>query len=185
MKLKEYLMVLAIAILGALFVGLLYDYVFQEPKYEDYCKASMRPFAFEKYPYGAKESCPNPYEADGAKIQACYDEKGEPRFELNTEDCQVFEKCDFCNKYYQDARNEYERKLFLFISPIALLFVLFGIFYGFEIVANAFILSGILLLIYSTARYFADMSKLMRLIVIFLELILLLFITFKKMRKRR
>ena len=96
-----------------------------------------------------------------------------------------YSSCNTCQKGYQDANSLYNRNLFYIILPIALFAVLFGLFYSFEVVGSVFMFSGILLLIYATMRYFSEMSKLMRTLVIFLGLVLLVFIANKKMRNKK
>ncbi|MBT4576993.1 hypothetical protein HOB91_01560, partial [Candidatus Woesearchaeota archaeon] len=67
---------------------------------------------------------------------------------------------------------------------IGIILILIGLFYSFEVAASGFMFGGILLLIYSTGRYFSDMSKFMRVFVVFIELVLLLWIAKKKMDKK-
>ena len=181
MKPKEILMVIAIAMLTALFIGLAFDLISPQPEYEDFCEEDLR-----AKPLRAEwsEQCAEIMKADESQVQACQREKGMPRY-TTEEGCEVYESCDYCMKEYNHAKETYERNLFFIISPIAVFFVIVGVFYTFELVASSLMFAGILLLFYSTIRYFEDMSKLTRVIVIFLELLLLLFITFKKMRKKK
>jgi len=184
MKTKEILMALSISVMVALFVGLFFDWVYAAPEYEDYCPERER-FAkpLPTVP-GEKEGCDDVNFVYKDEIDKCYSEDGTPEFDYSEEGCMFYESCNLCSKEYDNANEVYNRNLFFIISPLALIAIIFGLLYGFEVVGSGFMFAGILLLIYSTVRYFGDMSKLMRVIVIFIELVLLLFIANKKMRKK-
>ena len=183
MKVKELLMSLAIAVMAALFIGLFFDAVYSAPEYEDFCGLDG-PRAFKERFEVPPETCENVYFVYEEEIDACQGEKGSPVFDYDEEGCQVYSDCNYCNKEFSDANEEYSRNLFFIISPIAIVLILIGLFYSFEVAASGFMFGGILLLIYSTARYFSDMSKFTRVLVVFIELVLLLWIAKKKMDKK-
>jgi len=177
-------MALAIAIMAALFVGLFIDAVYSAPEYDDYCNTSA--YAPRSYPekiYMNTTQCYDPYFVYQEEVSACEGERGFAEFEYDEEGCQVFSECNYCSRDYNDANEKYNRNLFFIITPIAVAAIIFGLFYGMEVIGSGFMFAGILLLIYSTGRYFSDMSKVMRVVVIGIELILLLWITKKKMKK--
>ncbi|MEK6840193.1 MAG: hypothetical protein AABX72_04565 [Nanoarchaeota archaeon] len=187
MKAKEVAMTIALAVLGALFVGLLVDAIYESPKYEDYCGRGQ----YEAQPYpkyvvpGQEPICG--YNATKTEIDAinkCYEEEGMPEFNYDDRNCQTsFKECNFCNKQYQDATEVYNRNVFYIVAPIGALAVIIGLFIGYEVVGTGFMFSGILLVAYATMRYFSNMSKIMRVVVIFIELVLLVLISIKKLKK--
>jgi len=183
MKAKEVAMIVAISILSALFIGLLVDAIYASPEYDDYCEERFRE-APKPYRESAQECTFQLPQSEQDAIDACYKEKGQPTFDYDTKGCQTsFKECDYCNKEYQEARNMYNRNLFFLIAPIALLFIIGGLYWKTEVIGTGFMFSGILLLIYATMRYFSDMSKVLRVVVIGIELLLLLFISKKKLKK--
>jgi len=185
MKTKELLMALAIAIMAALFVGLLIDAIYTSPKYEKYCDNYEKRVAPIPEKIGAnKTECPDPYFVYQNEINACSQEEGFAEFEYNEKGCQVYGECNYCNRDFNEANEKYNRNIFFIITPIAIFAILFGLFYGMEVIGSGFMFAGILLLIYSTGRYFSDMSKVMRVVVIGIELLLLLWITKKKLSKK-
>jgi hypothetical protein len=183
MKVKELLMALAIAVMTALFVGLLVDAVYETPEYDDFCDESARAPLIKEGGVRA-DDCEDPYFVYKEEIDACHAEKGSPEFDYDEAGCHVYSSCNYCATEFRDASEVYNRNLFYIITPLAVAALIFGVYYGFEIVASGFMFAGVLLLIYSTGRYFVDMSKILRVIVIFIELVLLLFITKKKMGKK-
>lgn len=182
MKIKETVAVIAIGVLFALFIGLLVDAVYEEPKYENYCKESR----YSSKPYYAEplynQSC-KPIRDEN--MDKCYQDGGMPIFDYDQNNCQIYKECDFCNKYYQEAVKIYNRNIFFIIAPLAIIAMIVGLMIAMQYVGSGLILGGILLLIYSTARYFSDMSKLLRVIVIFIELAIVVFLTIKKLEKRK
>lgn len=185
MKLKELLMALAIAIMAALFVGLFIDAVYPAPKYEDFCTMNgSYPKAAYPVEGAAGIKCPDPYFKYREQVDQCNRDGGFPEFDYNESGCQTFSQCNFCSKNFNEANEIYNRNLFFITSPIAVIAIIIGIMYGFEVAGSGFMFSGILLLVYGTGRYFSNMSKTMRVIVVFIELVLLLFIAKKKMGKK-
>ncbi len=184
MNIKEYLAAIAIGILGALLIGLIVDYAYPNPEYDDFCENYAR--MAKPVPEGAQQTlnCPDPYFVYQEEVASCYKEKGEPRFEYNETGCQMYDYCEMCGKEFNEAQEKYARNLFFIISPIAVIGIIVGVYYTFAIVGSGFMIAGILLLIYSTARYFTHMSKLMRIIVIFVELLVVIFLAHKKLRKK-
>ena len=176
-------MSLAIAVMAALFVGLFFDAVYSAPEYDDFCEGNENRYLKDPLEMPPKD-CDNVYFVYEEEINSCQKGEGSPVFDYNEEGCQTYSSCNYCNKEYSEANEVYNRNLFFIISPIAIILILFGLFYTFEVIASGFMFGGILLLIYSTVRYFSDMSKFMRVLVVFIELILLLWITKKKMDKK-
>ena len=185
MKVKEVAMVVALSILSAFFVGLLVDALYQEPKHGDYCKNSYRPY-YEK-PYPPERVCPeyNLTAQEREQIRQCQEEgKGFPEFDMDDRGCQLsYKTCNYCERDYQHSSALYTRNVFFIVVPLGLLAILFGLFIGYEVVGSGMMFGGILLVAYGTMRYFSEMSKLMRVVVIFLELVILIVISIKKLKK--
>jgi hypothetical protein len=119
-----------------------------------------------------------------ATIDACYQEEGNPEFTFDEYGCQsTYKDCNYCNKYFNEENNKYNRNIFFIIAPIGVLAVIVGLFLSFEVVGTGLMFSGIFLVAYATMRYFSDMSKVLRVIVIFIELVLLILISIKKLKK--
>jgi len=185
MKTKELLMALAIAVMAALFVGLFVDAVYSNPKYEDFCTNYAHPYPEKTGIIGINTTqCSDPYFVYQNETRACEQEKGFAEFEYDTKGCQVYRSCNFCSRDFNVVNEKYNRNLFFIITPIAVVAILFGLFYGMEVIGSGFMFAGILLLIYSTGRYFSDMSKVMRVVVVGIELLLLLWITKRRLGKK-
>ncbi len=181
MKAKEVAMVIAVAILSALFVGLLVDAIYQEPQYDSFCKYGM----YTKPMYAPPtHECPQMNNSEQSKANACYDQKAEPDFNTDQYGCQTtFKGCNTCNRDFGDAVKVYNRNVFFIITPIGIAAILAGLFLSFEVIGTGLMFSGILLVAYGTIRYFSEMSKIFRVGIIFIELALLIVISIKKLKK--
>ncbi len=173
MEPKKLAMILGIMILLPLFLGLFVDALYEEPDYNDYCQDS-------KFPY--------PTEKEGVKCNYTYTEEqrqcdadgGMSRTKLDENGCSVFSVCDYCNKAYNDARSAYNRNLFLILAPLGFIMVVIGIYLMVDYIGAGLMLGGLVTMFYATLRYFSDMSKMLRAMVILVELLLIMWIGYKK-----
>lgn len=180
MKAKEIAMVIALAILTSFFFGLLVDAIYERPEYEDFCQEKFR----EPKPYLAAECKFQPIRSDQAKIDNCYREKGFPEYNYDEKGCESgFKECNFCQGDFENAQAKYNRNVFVIIAPIGVILLIVGLLLGYEVIGTGLMFSGILLVAYATIIYFSDMSKWLRVLVIFIELVLLILTSIKKLRK--
>ncbi|MEK6937033.1 MAG: hypothetical protein AABW58_03090 [Nanoarchaeota archaeon] len=181
MKPKEIAMVIALAILTSFFFGLFVDAIYERPEYEDFCKERFR--EYPKIAPGA--NCVfQPIRTEQAEIDKCYRDKGFPEYNFDEKGCEAgFKECNFCQKDFDNAHEEYNRNVFVIIAPIGIILLVAGLLLSFEVVGTGLMFSGILLAAYATIIYFSDMSKWLRVLVIFIELVLLILISIKKLRK--
>ena len=179
MEPKKLAMIFAIAILLPLCIGLFVDAIYQEPKYENYCNQTFYPEY--KQPLN-NVTCPD--FSMTQEYQTCINLKGNPTFKYDDNRCQVFDKCDMCSVGFNQAQSIYNRNLFFILAPIALIFVVLGIFLTIEYLGAGFMFGGLILLFYATMRYFSDMGKLLRAIVILVELLIILYIGYKKIDRK-
>jgi len=185
MKVKEVAMVVALALLSAFFVGLLVDALYVEPTYDEFCKPSERPYPEKAYPVNPPNCPPSNLTAQEQQlILQCQDDKGTPDYYVNDQGCATgFKECNYCTRDFNTALATYNRNVFFIVTPLGLLAIIVGLFISLEVVGSGAMFGGILLMAYGTMRYFSDMSKLMRVVVIGIELLLLIIISIKKLRK--
>lgn len=167
----------AVAILSALFVILLVDLAYNEPNYSDFCKNDVgigRPIPV------VQGTCDYNY---GDDYQNCVNQSGLARFKYNESGCPVFDKCDFCNRDFNDAQKVYNRDLFLIAAVVGLAMIFGGILWKIEFLGTGLMFGGIILLLYATVRYFGDADKLLRVLIILGELLIVLWIGYKKLYK--
>jgi len=181
MDAKRLAMVLGIAVLLPLFLGLFVDAVYEAPKYDDYCK-NYNIYPVYKEP-SAGINCPDMY-STSREYKACIDSKGNviPKYDSNN--CQIFGGCDYCSRDYDNANQIYNRNIFLILAPIGFIIVVLGIYLVIDYMGAALMFAGMITLFYATVRYFSDMSKILRALVVLIELLLIMWIGYKKIGSR-
>jgi hypothetical protein len=173
MEPKKLAMILGIMVLLPLFLGLFVDALYSEPRYDKYCNDSKFPYPMEK------EGVKCNYTYTEAQRQ-CDADGGMSRTRLNDKGCSEFYLCDYCNKAFSDAQAVYNRNLFLILAPMGFIVVVIGIYLAVDYIGAGLMLGGLATMFYATLRYFSDMSKMLRAMVILVELLLIMWIGYKK-----
>ncbi len=178
MDIKKLAMVVLIAVLIPLFLALFIDAVYTQPQYEDYCNLKAEtPYMIEKI----NANCTYDY---GQEYQDCINSEGTPRFDINSEGCNVYSECDYCSRDYNAAQDEYSRNVFLIFAVLGLIIVVLGIYLKTEYIGAGLMFGGVITLFYSSVRYFSSLNKLLRAIVILVDLLVIIYISYKKIDKK-
>lgn len=177
MDAKKLAMVIGIAVLLPLFVGLFIDAVYESPDYNDFCK--YKPETRPIMP--PIEDCSFDY---GSDYEECINNEGMPRFDYGENNCQVYSECDYCSRDYNQANEVYNRNIFFILAPIGLAIVILGLYLAVDYLGAGLMFAGLITLFYATARAFPDLSKLIRAIVILIELLIIMWIGYKKIDKK-
>ncbi len=177
---KKIALTIAVGILLALFIGFLIDAVYSSPKYEDFCKSYNYPIAKEQI---VNPSCKNLTATIADERDCSVNQKGYIQYNYSLEGCVSSYYCETCNVKFDDSNKVYSRNLFFILAPISIALIIIGMFLSLESIGSGFIFGGILTLIYATIRVFGDLSKVMRVILLGIELILVLWLGYKKIEK--
>ncbi|QQG39044.1 MAG: hypothetical protein HYS32_01120 [Candidatus Woesearchaeota archaeon] len=181
MEAKRVFMIVAIAVLFSLFIGLLLDAVYPGPKYEDFCENDYGYFPSKIDPRGSDDCKYIQTEEE----KQCYKDGGFYRYDYNESGCITGGKCDFCNKEFNDVNEKYNRNIFLILVPISLIAILFGVYFFIDFIGLGFMFGGLLLLAYATTRFLGQADKVTRVIVIGVELLIVLWLGYKKIYKKK
>jgi len=181
MDAKRIAMVLAITVLLPLFVGLFADAAYQEPKYENYCNSSYNGYGSKPIP---AQSVNCTYNTD-PKQDKCYSDGGQPEYNYTQQGCSYFTSCNMCSKDFNTAQQMYYRNLFFILLPIGLAIVIIGIYLVVDYIGAGLMFAGLIVMFYATFRYFSDMSKVLRALVILIELLVIMWIGYKKIEERK
>jgi hypothetical protein len=181
MDAKKVAMVLAITALLPLFVGLFTDAVYLEPKYENYCNNTY--YDYPKTMPATPVNCTDVYSSP--EVQKCNNEKGTPEFRYDANNCQQFKSCNYCSRDFDTARQVYNRNIFFVLLPIGLIIVILGLYLLIDYLGAGLMFAGLIIMFYATLRYFSDMSKVLRALVILVELLVIMWIGYKKIDENR
>ncbi|HYD02785.1 MAG TPA: hypothetical protein VEC16_00645 [Alphaproteobacteria bacterium] len=174
MDAKKLAMVLAILALLPVFVVLFVDAIYAEPKYEDFCNSS-------RYYYPEKVGVNCTAMAYDARVDQCYRDGGFAEFKYDEDGCQLgFDSCNYCGKEHNEATSKYNRNVFFIILPVGLVIVLIGIYLTIDYIGAGLMFAGLITMFYATLRYFSELSKLGRALIILAELLLIMWIGYRK-----
>jgi len=178
---RKILIIFVIGILYAIFSYSLVDAVYPAPEYEDYCREIMKPMPL-RAPGLEPQNCPvvaEPSCDPRAAYSYDYDERG----------CVKKITCNNCNIDLEAAREKYNLIFFIFSTILGIAAIGIGLFLPKkkhplnEWVATGFMLGGLITLFIGTAIYYADMARIARPIVILAELILVVYLAYKNLKK--
>jgi len=181
---RKIVIIFVIAVLFSILVFALIDAVYPHPEYEDFCGKEMYPRA----PLDKVDTC-----ADVATFQEnqeCSESEGFIRYtEFNESGCPTAFECDTCQKDYDAEQENYNFWVFMISALTALIAIAIGLYLPTdnmlnEWVGTGFMLGGLFVLFFSTARSYDDLDRLLRPIVILIELVIVLYISYKKLNKK-
>jgi len=181
MDAKKIAMIIGIAALLPLFLGFFVDAVYTMPKWDDYCTNAAYTAPY-KTPM-LNVNCTDMYATPEA--QQCTNDKGTPVAKYDSNNCQVFDKCDYCQKNFDTAQQLYNRNIFFILAPLGLIIVLTGIYLTVDYIGAALMFGGLITMFYATVRYFSDMSKIVRAVVLLVELLIIIYIGYKKIEDKK
>ncbi|HLC56662.1 MAG TPA: hypothetical protein VJJ23_05485 [Candidatus Nanoarchaeia archaeon] len=184
MSIKQTALIVGIAVLFAAFIYFTIDAFYPEPKYEDFCKNSPYPYGVEKpFPKIVNDSCSDYYSSPEA--QQCQIDKGQPVPKQDARGCLVYDKCDYCNRDLTKAQEPYNRNVFIIMAVIGILAIIFGLYWNVDFLSGGALFGGILTLLIGTIRYFGNANKILRVIILLAEILILIFIGYKKVADRK
>jgi hypothetical protein len=188
---KKIIMILVITTLFAAFVGSLVFAIHKNPKYEDYCNNQFYAEPAKPYPVATKNvTCPD-FVVPAQNLTACMNEHGNSQYKYDSSGCTIGYYCDTCNVLYQDALAKFNRDYFIFSAIFGLLAILVGIYFPNDnnefrdTVTTGFMFGGLVTLFIGTIVYFTDLTRLLRPIVLVIELGIIIFVAYKKMGKKK
>ncbi len=179
MEIKKVALTIGIAVLFTLFVVFFVEAVYERPEYEDYCGLYREPYPLAKDP----TSCPIVYNQELSNESKA--QKGEIRYNISEDGCQTGPYCDFCSRDFNDADSKYNKNIFFISAIVSIIAILAGLYMpkNIDAIASGFIFGGILVLLQGTVRVFGNLGKWPRVIVLGVELIVLIIIGLKRLKK--
>jgi hypothetical protein len=176
-----------IFVIGALFAILAFstiDAIIINPE-DEFCNDELRRPMLDRVPK-EKADCPDFTEPAKEAYQECEDNNGYMIFQYDSMGCPTESKCS-CAEGYAAAQARYEFITFILYSIFATIGVAVGVILPksknplHEWVGTGFMLGGFVCLFIGTARYFEEMNRMIRPIIILVELILIVWLSYKKL----
>lgn len=185
MKVKNFLIGVAIAFIYTFVIGYGINTFHSPPDYGDFCsKGFERPLP---YPIRA-EMCPyNPQIEQNPEAQQCITDGGYLEYNYNESGCiESYKSCNFCQRDYDAARNEYSLSVFI-IAGIAGLtaIVIGGVLFSVEAVGAGLMGGGILSLFYANIMHWRNMDNLLKFVILLIALVVVIGVGLWINRKRK
>jgi len=188
---RKIAIIFVIAVLFAILVFTSIAAVYPEPDRLDYCDDEAR--AEPLYPtkqQTANELCPDVTEPSKEENRQCQDLGGYIQWKYDKKNCPETYQCS-CHSDYNAAMDKHSFVSFLVSSILALIAIALGLFLPHqtnslhEWIGTGFMIGGLFALFFSTGRYFGDLHRFLRPVVILAELIIVIYISYRKLGKKK
>ena len=182
---RKILVVIVIAVLYSVFVITVIEAFYPSPDYDDYCR-DTRPVVPRKLSHNCSD-----FEAPEVAWDDCDKDDGVIQYKYDAYGCAYDYECNFCQKDWKDARKGYTLIVFIISAVMGLAAVAAGFYIPVaknrinEWIASGFILGGLTSLFIGTIRHYEYMQRFVRPIVILFEMVLIIFLTYKKLRNKK
>ena len=169
---RRIIVILVIAVLFTMLINVSHDAVYPQPEYNDFCRDNY-PKAMRIQP----EQCPD--------IQTVECARGQTAYRYDAKGCPSEAYCETCNEELQQAQERYSIVVFIVSAITGLVALVVGLHVNLnEWIGSGFLLGGLLTILVGTIRYFGEMGRYVRPVVILFELVLVVYLTYKKLGKR-
>ncbi len=191
MDIRKYGIVFAVAILSAIFSYAVADAVTPAIDWNE-CSRADYAYGYDSVPVKETRAdgttCPA-VSIDAGLRASCADRKGEIVGIRGDDNCITSFECSTCNAQLQAKQEHKSSFIFYTMVVLGLIFVVVGFLLPQgainEWVGAGFILGGILSLFVGTVAHWSNLARIARPIVIALELVIVLYIVYRKVQLER
>ena len=169
--------------LTTLFSFSLLGFFIKIPLYEDYCNTTYSYYT----PYSTPQNCSNFTGPSEEEIKNCLDMNGVIAY-FYKNDCVSGYQCQTCSYEYDLALKNYRRYNFIITSIIGIILILAALNTKLSRkmkswVYSSVMISGISILLISTVDYFSELDRLLKPLILLMELFLIISIARKEITK--
>jgi len=172
-----------IAIMVVTLFNLIVSYIYEPPKYDDYCKGigGAGPYPVK---YGLDNAqCGNCTFSKTLQEQtdACYFDNGIPVYDYNEKGCtSALKECNMCNENFDGIMKVYNRQTFFIFALIGFALIVAGLFVNVLLIQIITLPAGAYLVIEAAVKNFDD--KLLVIITFSLLIIAAVYLSLKKLK---
>ena len=185
---RKVIIIFVVAILFSVLVFSVIEAAYPQPEYDDFCKKEFRPRAepIEKIAIECE-----PLEVPEEEQKSCQDGRGIIYYDRDSNGCAISYECNTCSSEYDDARDRHSQYVFYISAVLSLIAIFIGMYLpakGNELnewIGTGFMLGGAIALFFGTAQSFGALDRIVRPVVIFLELGLVIFVAYRKIGNLR
>ncbi len=183
---RRIIIIFVIAVLFAILVNVSIEAFYPSPEYDAYCTPERAP---KPVLYEEPRNCTE-LKVSQEFTDECIQEKGSVEYRYDSRGCPKEVYCNTCHRDLDQANKAYNLVVFIVSSIAGLIALVVGLHLPQkknvinEWVGSGFLLGGLLTIAVGTIRYFGDMGRYTRPIVIFIELALVIYLAYKKLGKK-
>jgi hypothetical protein len=132
-----------------------------------------------------------PVEPTREEFDACQEKHGDIAYEYDSQGCSQAWSCNTCQYTYNQANEKYRFWQFIIAATFALVAIIIGLYLPaeknilHEAIGNGLLLGGLVTLFIGTGLSFSTFYKWLRPIIILGELILVIFIAYRKLKAKK
>lgn len=185
---RKIIIIFVVAILFAVLVFSVIEAFYPTPRWDDFCK-NMPP-QVEK-PWISEKICPE-INISQKDREECNKKRGYIEYvDYDVNNCPTRYECNTCQREYELAQEKHNRYVFYISAFLSLIAIFIGLYLPAkentlnEWVGTGFMLGGTFSLFTGTLMSFTSLDRYVRPIVILLELILVIFIAYRKISNLR
>jgi len=184
--LRKILIIFIIAVLFSVFVQALIIAVHPSPKYEEFCESEDR---FAKPITIERANCTNIVSPTETEQENCKEIHGNIQYIYNEYGCPKKWKCETCQYEYDEARRYHNFIIFIISSIFGLIAIAIGLYLPItknpvnHWISTGFMLGGLITLFIGTIVYYNDMGRYIRPVIMLVELVIVIYISYKKIKK--
>jgi len=187
--LRKIAIIFVIGVLFSIFVFTSIEAIYPSPDYDDYCdfeKYEARPYPVQAPEKDTECATISPTEDDK---QACKEKDGFIRYKYDENNCATEYLCETCQNEFDLASQQHGFVVFVVASILGAIAVALGIYLPKnkdtlnEWIGTGFMLGGLFALFFGTARYFGDLHRIWRPLVILIEMLIVIFVAYKKIKR--
>lgn len=185
---RKIIIIFVVAVLFAVLVFSVIEAAFPSPKWDDFCRQNAYPV--EK-PYISNKTCPD-INVSVSDRKICDEKKGYIEYtDYDANGCPTTYNCNTCQRDFDQAQQKHQRYVFYISAILSLVAIFIGMYLPAETntlnewIGTGFMLGGTFALFFGTATTFQWLDRIVRPIVILLELILVIFIAYRKIGNLR
>ncbi len=185
---RKIIIIFVVAILFAVLVFSVIEAAYPSPKYEDFCREAFyaKPVPVVKEPTDCVL-----VNVSEQEQKACEDKHGMIEYNYDSRGCATSYNCNTCNYGFNQAQEKHSKYVFYISAFLALIAIFIGMYLPAqdntlnEWMGTGFMLGGAFALFFGTATSFIFLDRIVRPVVIALELALVIFISYKKIGNLR
>ena len=186
---RKIIIIFVIAVLFSVLVFSIIEAIYPSPKWEDFCRSPQ--YVPEKITVQGSSICLQ-VNVSAADRVSCDQKRGYIEYiDYDSNGCTTNYRCNTCQIEFDAAQQEHSKYVFYISAVLALIAIFIGMYLPAkenslnEWMGTGFMLGGTFALFFGTAQSFIALDRIVRPIVIFFELVLVIFIAYRKIKNLR